>query len=517
MKRAVVLLGAMVAIASAIVPAEARATGFTDIGQDITPRDKFEAKLDGYLRARGEGLYNLDLDRGLLPDGQPLFPVPLGNPKGQWLTHADMRLRTDLSVYAPGGGVAVKVRLDTLDNEALGSMPEGLPYASLTQRPEGALFSLRRAYGEALTPFGLIAVGRMGNDWGLGMYENGGDCIDCDAGDSVDRVAFLTPLFGHVFAVAYDYSATLALAPRADNRTISIAPFSNVRSVTFAGLHFETDLARERRRKAGKTTLEYGLLGSYRWQDGDVPAAYLPTPANGPVALDPAQVMGRGAKGWVVDGWARLTHPAFHVAAEAAYAGGQVDDASLVPGVLSRRPIRSTQLGLALESEVGGPTSPFGVGLDAGYASGDPGATLGAVPVPPPGDRIDSFRFHPDYHIDRILFREIVGTVTGAFYLRPHARARLFKVATGELRADVAVVASFAAADDWSPSGDRGLGVEVDPGLTYHSRDGFFVALDYGVLFPLSGMDNPAAGLKAQLAESIRLRLAFLFGGGRSS
>ena len=65
-------------------------------------------KLDGYLRARAEDLYNLDLDRGTTPSGQPLFPVPLGNPNSQAMSYADIRLRTDVSVYAPGGTVAVK-------------------------------------------------------------------------------------------------------------------------------------------------------------------------------------------------------------------------------------------------------------------------------------------------------------------------------------------------------------------------------------------------------------------------
>ena len=37
---------------------------------------------------------------------------------------------------------------------------------------------------------------------------------------------------------------------------------------------------------------------------------------------------------------------------------------------------------------------------------------------------VDNFRFHPDYHIDQILFREIIGTVTDAIYVRPHVRAR---------------------------------------------------------------------------------------------
>jgi uncharacterized protein (TIGR04551 family) len=223
--------------------------------------------------------------------------------------------------------------------------------------------------------------------------------------------------------------------------------------------------------------------------------------------------MPRGAKYGIVDAYAHVTHPQFFVAGEVVYAGGQVDQASLIPGVLLRQPVKSSQLGFAVESEIGTPVSPFGFGVDGGYASGDAGAILGAIPQPPPNNRIDSFRFDPDYHIDRILFREIIGTVTGAAYVRPHARARVFKNPAGELRADIAGIASFATANNWSPSGDAPLGVEIDPSLTYRSRDGFFAALEYAVLFPLSGMDNVAAGLRAQPAQSFRVRLAFLFGG----
>ena len=472
-------------------------------------RDKVTVELDGYLRARSEALYNLDLDRGLLPSGNPLFPVPLGNPKGQWLTHADMRLRTDLNIYAPGAAVAVKARIDTLDNVGLGSQPEGIPYASLTQRPTGNVLRVRRAYGEVLLPFGLLAVGRMGSHWGLGMLTNGGDCIDCDTGDSADRIAFITPLVGHVFAAAFDFSATLAQQSRASNRTIGLAPQTDVRSFTFAFLRFKDDAGRERRRKAGKTTLDYGAYYAHRWQSDDIPAAYLPTDA--PVALTGSQVMGRGYEGNVLDAWVRVTHPYLRLEAEIAYTIQKIDQPSLIPGFLLRDPIRSNQLGIAFESEVGSPDGPVGAGVDAGYASGDEGSMLGATKLPPPNGRLDTFRFHGDYRVDRILFREILGAVTNAIYVRPHARLRLFRLPTGEASVQVAAVSSWTAAANSTPSGDRGLGLEIDPSLVFQSKDGFYTALDYAALIPFSGLDNPAEGLKAQSAQSIRARIAFLF------
>ena len=172
---------------------EAHATGFTDVGQDITPREKTTVVLTGSFRTRGEALVNLDLDRGPTPSGQLLFPVPVDNVKGQTLLHADTRFRTDVAVYAPFGGIAVKSRIDVLDNLQWGSEAQGVPTTTSTQLPangsnNGRAFRVKRAWAEASTPFGLLAVGRMGNQWGLGMLANGGDCSDCDSGDAVDRL-----------------------------------------------------------------------------------------------------------------------------------------------------------------------------------------------------------------------------------------------------------------------------------------------------------------------------------------
>ena len=264
--------------AALLVSSSAGATGFHEYGQDFVPRDKTEVDLSGYFRTRGEALSNLDLDRGLQSNGQPIFPVSQSDPKAQTLTHWDMRWRTDVNVYAPGSMVAVKARIDMLDNVALGSLPEGIPSASGTQRSPADVVRVRRAYGELLLPFGFIAAGRMGTSWGLGMVANGGDCLDCDSADAADRVAFITPLFGHIFALAYDFSATGPQAVRPNqNRTVGFEPSTDVRTATFAMLRWKDDDTRLRRRAAGKTTVEYGSYITHRWQSDDVPSAYLST------------------------------------------------------------------------------------------------------------------------------------------------------------------------------------------------------------------------------------------------
>ena len=503
------------------------ATGFTDIGQDIEVHTETEFEISGALRLRGELLHNLDLDRGPTPSGELFFPVPVSDPTAQLMTHADMRLRTDLAGYVPAANLAVKMRLDVIDNLGLGSAPVGPPVGTLSQEPPAFGMRVKRAYGEALLPFGVLVAGRMGSHWGLGMLTHGGDCADCDSGDAADRIAFITPLGGHVFGLSYDFSATGPFAGRRDGqRVIDLEPTDDVHTVSFAFLNFRNDDARERRRKADKTTFEYGAYGSVRWQDKDIPAAYVPLATE--VEIDASQVVARGLLAVAGDLWMRLSLPRFRIEAELALMWARIDEPSLVPGVLYGQPIEALQFGGALESEYGAPEDAFGFGLDAGFASGDatpgfgafpalgeaapvPGDLQGAQVVPPHDRRMDNFRFHPDYRVDRILFREIIGTVTDAIYLRPHARYHLLELGRGRLTLSLAAIASFAVEKSSAPGGDWPLGVELDPSLTRVNDMGFSAAVDYAVLFPLAGLDNPDLGLSAKPAQLARLRLIYAF------
>lgn len=517
---------AVAAVALTLAASEAHASGLTDYGQDLHAPDSV-LRFDGYFRTRGSLFYNLDLDRGPTPSGQLLYPVPVER-TGQWLSAFDMRGRADIGIYAPWGDMAIKSRIDVLDNVAFGSAPEGIPAASTTQRTDQPAIRIRRLYGEVLTPLGLLAIGRMGAHWGLGMLAHGGDCLDCDKGDSADRVAFVTPLADHLWALAYDFSATGPFEPdRTGARVIDVEPSAMVHTFSFAVSRWRGPAARARRSAAGKITPEYGALVSYRFQDSDIPATYLPTAQ--PVALGPGHVMARGYDAVAADLWLRFEGKNFRVETEAAYQHAEVEQASLIPGVLYREPVLSNAFGVALETEAGDDEGRFRGGINAGFASGDeaPGfgafpPAVGSPPVPgdiegpqanPPFDReVNNFRFHPDYRIDRVLFREILGTVTDAIYLKPHLRYDLFTNLRGKLTVGVAGVVSFAAVPESTPSGDRLLGVELDPTLAYVSDVGFSAALEQGTLFPLAGLDG--VNLPAQIAQVWRLRLAYTFGVG---
>jgi uncharacterized protein (TIGR04551 family) len=517
-------LGLLGALAS---PSVALATGLTDHGEDLEAPGSFFT-IEGYMRTRGNLFYNLDLDRGPTPSGEVLFPVSLSDPTEQLLTAFDTRIRTDLGLYAPWGGMALKVRLDTLDNVLLGSMPDGIPSASSSQRADQPMMRLRRAYAEVLTPFGFLTFGRMGQHWGLGMLANGGDGLDMDSGDSADRIAFVVPLIDHLFAFAYDFTAAGAPVENKNFRFIDVEPKAVVHTVTFAASRYRGPEARKRRNAAGKVTPEYGAFASYRFQDSDVPASYLPVAQ--PVPLDPGQVMARGYEALATDLWLRFEGKNFRAEAEAAYLHAHVEQPSLIPGALFRDPVTSNQFGLAIETEFGDDAGRFRAGLDGGYASGDAapgfgvftragdGATkpgdLDGPQANPPFDReVNNFRFHPDYRIDRILFREILGAISDAGYVRPHLRYDLVEGIGGKLTVGLAGILSFAVAPESAPGQTSYLGFELDPTISYVSDVGFRADVEQGTFIPGPGLDNLELGLAAKPAQVWRLRLSYLFRG----
>ncbi|MCA3011090.1 MAG: hypothetical protein INH41_01685 [Myxococcaceae bacterium] len=502
-------------------------------GEDLLVREKAEVKLTGFLRVRGDLLHNLDLDRGTTPSGLPLFAVPLADPLAQELFVADLRLRTDLAIYAPFAAAAVKVRADLIDDLVLGSTPALSPGTGNAPTPAATpgqlpnqVIRIKRAYGEVLTPIGYFAAGRMGNQWGLGMLSNGGDCLDCNLGDAADRLAFVTALLSHLWALAWDFSAVEQVPFRRDaQRRLVLDNSTDVRSITFAFMNVRDEVSRRRRTRAGKVTLEYGAFVSHRWQDFDAPEAYLPTTMARP--LTPASVLRRGFRALAADAWARLTTPTFRAELEAAVLLSEAEQASLLPGVLLRDKVQSAQFGAALETQLGAPEARLVGGLNAGFASGDPAPGFGAFPpagrVATPGEldgaqvnvprdnRVDNLRFHPDYRVDRILFAELVGTVTDALYVRPWARLRLLDLTSAQLNLKGSVTVSRSVFATSTPNADAALGAEGHAALAWESKDGFDVLAEYAVLFPFGAFDNPAQNLRATPAQLGRVRLAWKF------
>ena len=153
---------------------------------------------------------------------------------------------------------------------------------------------------------------------------------------------------------------------------------------------------------------------------------------------------------------------------------------------------------------------------------------------------LNNFQFSPNYHVDLLLFRQILGTVSDAWYIRPEATYAFTDAISGSL-AGIYSQAFFPqstprcwptsangtqSADD--ATGDHScsqnnkpaqhpLGIEFDAELTYKSQidangGGLLASLKGGMLFPLGGFDiSDLEEASTSFAWTIQTTLAITF------
>ncbi len=493
--------------------------------------------LHGYYRMRWDMLHQLDLGRGPTPSsGKPIFPTPPG--KQGPLNTADMRLRLDLNLEV-ARTVRVVVRIDALDNLVLGSTPLGLPRSGRVpsivattgqQSPSignNALLDaikIKRAYGEVLLPFGFLSVGRMGAlaPWGLGVLVQSGDDLDADIGDNADRAVLTLALVGHLFLLAYEWSASGPVLGTHSKTFIDQDPRDNVRSFAFAFARYDTPAAIKRKLRAGYLIVNYGLLLSYRYQDLDAPGYYDGTPQNR--ATLSSELVERNAWSFVTSLWFMLRTSWLRLEFEAVYGQGEIGNSSLLPGIKLTKPLTSQQFGGALQFAVAPPKGRWGLGAEIGLASGDNAPGFGVTASKQqsktqPGDldgpqinypkdtTANNFRFHPSYRIDQIFWRRIIGTVTDAIYFKGAGHLDL----TQRLRLWSSVLYSRTLYPSTAPGDNANLGVEWDAGFRYNFDPGFEVRFTFAAFFPFAGLRNNALNLEPQIAVASHLVLGFVF------
>jgi len=494
-------------------------------------------ELDGYLRLRFDVMENLDLNHGPTPTtGQPLFPVSPSDPSAT-LASGNMRLRLDPTVRV-GWGVSVHARLDILDNLVLGSTPEGLPANAWVPMSAGSASQVspeaghnadidavrvKRVWGEVILPFGVLSGGRMGSliDWGTGFFVNSGTCLDCDLGDVGDRVAFAMPLLGHLTALAFDFGASgpTSAALRADSQPFDMDRQDNVLSLALAVARYDTPKVVERYRKAGRVVVQYGVLAAIRSQEYDVPAYYLT--GNREREYTKNDMVTRGLEAIAVDLWFGLRYKGWTLDVEGAMVLSSIANAPLLAGTQIITAVTAQQFGgvarvshgwpkVKIQLELGaasGDSAPgFGVRLPLTQLSAQPGDIDGPQTRLPGDTTVNNFRFNPDYHVDEILWRRIIGTVTDAIYIRPSVRYTPLK----DLWLEGVLITSLAMEPGSTPSGERPLGVELDLQAGYQLELGFRMQLTYGVLFPLSGLRNTRLNLDPEPGHIFRVMLAYV-------
>ncbi len=295
----------------------------------------------------------------------------------------------------------------------------------------------------------------------------------------------------------------------------------------------------EEQLRQGNWIANYGLFGVYRTQQFDIPNYYVsgePGSANLPQA---GEYVARNANAGIASLWGRFQFDKLKIEAEAVGIIGQVDGSAvssngidsvdpslsvIEDGEIVHKPLFILQGGFAVESSYRFLNDQLEVGLDFGAASGDDAPGMGLRPVinqePKHGDldgrqygeclepvaageelvdddgntvdcaRVDSditnFRFDPDYQIDMILFREILGSVTDAAYVKPHVSYSF----TPDLGVRADVIYSHAIFDSSTPGQDGNLGLELDTKAWYATEDGFHLMPQLAFFLPFGGLNH---------------------------
>jgi uncharacterized protein (TIGR04551 family) len=503
-------------------------------------RKRFELfELDGYFRLRTNWFKNFHLGFNDNPavGGAP-FPRPLSCPDDagcgeDTLQSVDMRLRLEPTINI-GETAQVHVQLDVLDNVVLGSTPVtrtapgGVPsgFDDNQAAPEAGFnhyadsIRVKRAWAEVETSLGQLTFGRQPWHWGLGIYANAGgndpfsDTYDLhdDFGDTVDRVMFRARVPGTRIdaALAMDWAATGPTASqsglyldanpqagRIGGRPLDLDDADDVSQWTFMLTRFDApELFRESVER-GDLAFNYGAFVVYRTQENELVPG-------GETEERTLQLVRRGLTTYTPDVWFRLGMGQLTVEGEAVLTIGGIDNVSDLeagrPGP-ENADVEILRFGGVARAQYSALEGTMRLGLEGGVASGDVADTspAGALHVsnlrildPVNGTSLGTFLFDYDYDIDLILFREIIGAVTNAFYVRPSATYEV----SDDIDTTLSAVISGAVRPDGTPGNGRMYGVELDGTVGYRTG-GFFLGLAAGVLFPFSALDHVGTAFDA--------------------
>jgi uncharacterized protein (TIGR04551 family) len=452
------------------------------------------------------------------------------------LQFANMRLRLSPQINV-SEDVRVKTTFDIFDNLVAGSGPatyygaidpaaEGDPnptvFAGTDVPPErnnlGDSIVARRAWAEVRNrDLGELRFGRMPQSWGLGMVYNAGDALDQDYSTDLDRLVGVTKLVGLYFSASYDFIAEGFIEPGvADRPDVDQSQIDDVDQFTFSVARKHTQEETQGARERGDAIVDGGLQFQIRNQD-----AIYRTPA----AADASPLIPVAATHYTTDLWGLFHWRWLRVETEFAWVTGTMRDLG-TPDLLDKSDI--SQLGYALETEFRLLDDKLAIYFDHGLATGDadvdglsPDADY-ITQIQRGGGTIDdtiaTFRFHPSYQVDLILWRNILRQVTGAYYFRPGISYDFVRGSFGQLfgaRLDFIWSRASSFVQTWG--NDEDLGIELDASLYWRSddgpdlEDGYHARLHYGVLFPMRGLGYYHEDTDLDTAQTVRLVLGVVF------
>jgi uncharacterized protein (TIGR04551 family) len=466
---------------------------------------------------------------------------------------------------ALGGGYTVAARGGYYPVGAFASTVWA-PASGVTAATDAVL--VKRVWGEYRSPIGTISFGRMPHHWGLGMVRNAGGDVDADWGDNVDRIMFQTglPSLDLYVSAAWDFANEGPTSSVLHSEQGRASDEDDTQNLPFGSGAYEQggqpyDLGRiddldqwvftltyrpeeqlaRRDLALGFPVVKAGAYVAYQQQEianDSVQADDGAALGNSPTSIGEGYVR-RGFEAVLGDLWLQLRYRKLRVEVEAALIYGTLENTldsdsdyeNLRDSLNNGWTLR--QFGLVAELDYRALSDRLRLGFGFGFASGDDDvAGLSPSPSPTSPSSVDrqltldrtysTFRFHPNYKVDLILFRSLLTRVQGAYYFRPSVEYDFFQdgciadkergPCPGEATLDplevgggqragagLTFVWSRASEPVQAPGHEPDLGVELNFKIYYQlspgpvragveEMGGFYTSLEYGVLFPLPGL-----------------------------
>ncbi len=492
---------------------------------------------------------------------------------------ANMRFRLNPELHV-SDNLRVMAQIDMLDNLALGSTPEGYAnqpsskggyevverggyaplgaFASTQWAPQAGYNStkdsilVKRVWGEYMTPVGMLRFGRMPSHWGLGILANSGDGHDSDYSSTADRLMFVTGIkkYDIYFAAAWDFANEGAISARLNDQqapAYDVAQKDDVNQYVFAAVRRRSPELQKLELAKGQFVLNGGAYFVYRSQELDNASTTVGQSAAIGESNQNVQAgyVRRKAEAFIPDLWVQFLYDKFRFEAEAVLIAGTIENTGRTPATNdykntfdpTKKGWKLEQFGFAAETDYKALEDKLKVGLGFGYSSGDKDVeslappAQGLQPQVTTDRTFTTFRFHPDYRVDMILFRNILTRVQGAYYFRPNVSYDFTRDKNGQrIGGQAALIWSRASQFIQTPGHQSDLGLELNFGVYYQAKDGtlnddpdkmggFFTSLQYGVLFPLGGLGymlnetDPTTGNKpgVETAQTVKWYLGVLF------
>jgi len=504
-------------------------------------------ELDGYFRFRASAFRRLDLANDSRW-GPKTHSYPAKSDGKADFTGTNMRLRIEPRINV-ANDIRVITTIDVFDNLVLGSTPVSysghqdspVDILSTSQSATTDMIQVKRAYAvvTALNEQLELRFGRMPNHWGLGMLNNSGDCLNCDYGDVVDRIAATFKIADHLFSPIYTWRAsgpTFHPYGMPESQALDAYTWDDVEDFSLRVLRIDHEEDILDQVSQGETVLNYGVLSSVRQQArglnktfyyDDTELGSSETRYENILSTDSDYGERRDGFLYTGDAFLKLYTGKIEFAMEAALiygsfqdtaiSGTAVDDPLAAQGSPQETSVLQVGGAMELAYKFDGEYQGSSVMLKAGGASGDSAPGFGALNAADSQRRptaqgieadsnLQNFQFSPDYHVDLLLFRQMVGTVTDAWYLKPELAYQFDNQLLGSLSA-IYSQAMFKRStagcygdegnicDGDERKGSLPMGLEFDAMLAYNSDKtpgggGFGGAVVGGILFPLSGFDN---------------------------